>query len=56
MTVARSRAAPRSQPPLPATPPLRFEVREAVLYRSRLDPAGARYEPLAGAALGGSAA
>ncbi len=55
VTVARSRGAPRSQPPLPATPPLRFEVREAVLYRSRLDPAGARYEPLAAAALGGSA-
>jgi RNA 2',3'-cyclic 3'-phosphodiesterase len=53
VTVARSRGGARPQSPLPATPPLRFEVREAVLYRSRLDPAGARYEALAGAALGG---
>jgi RNA 2',3'-cyclic 3'-phosphodiesterase len=55
VTVARSRGGPRSQPPLPATPPLSFEVSEAILYRSRLDPAGARYEALASAALGGPA-
>jgi 2'-5' RNA ligase len=53
LTVARSRAVPRAQAPLPATPQLRFEVAEAVLYRSRLEPDGARYEPLAAAPLGG---
>jgi len=52
VTVARSRAAPRRHAELPATPALRFAVREAVLYRSRLEPSGARYEPLARAGLG----
>lgn len=56
VTVARSRAVPRAQAQLPATPQLRFAVAEAVLYRSRLDPDGASYEPLAGAPLGGWAA
>lgn len=51
-TVARSRAAPRRSAELPATPQLGFRVREAVLYRSRLDPSGAWYEALARAALG----
>ena len=50
VTVARSRAVPRAQAPLPATPQLRFEVTEAVLYRSRLEPDGARYESLAAGA------
>ena len=54
VTVARRRGGTRSHPALPATPALRFEVREAILYRSRLDPAGARYEALASAPLGGS--
>ncbi len=53
VTVARSRAVPRAQAQLPPTPQLRFEVAEAVLYRSRLEPEGARYEPLATAPLGG---
>jgi 2'-5' RNA ligase len=53
VTVARTRAAPRPHAALPPTPQLRFAVAEAVLYRSRLDPGGARYEPLAEAALGG---
>ena len=51
VTVARSRAAPRRGAELPATPQLGFRVGEAVLYRSRLDPSGARYEALARAAL-----
>ncbi len=53
VTVARSRALPRKPVTLAATPQLRFDVREAVLYRSRLDPGGARYEQLASAPLGG---
>ncbi|HXB16456.1 MAG TPA: RNA 2',3'-cyclic phosphodiesterase [Solirubrobacteraceae bacterium] len=53
VTVGRSRAAPRGQATLPATPQLRFEATEAALYRSRLDPGGARYEQLASAPLGG---
>jgi len=32
---------------LPATPKLSFTPQAAVLYRSRLDPAGASYEPIA---------
>lgn len=51
VTVARSRAAPRRGAELPATPPLGFSVAEAVLYRSRLEPSGARYEAVARAAL-----
>jgi 2'-5' RNA ligase len=54
VTVARSRAAPRRGAELPATPPLGFTVAEAVLYRSRLEPSGARYEPVARAPLGRS--
>ena len=53
VTVARSRAAARGQAELPPTPQVSFEVAEAVLYRSRLEPDGARYEPLAAAPLGG---
>jgi RNA 2',3'-cyclic 3'-phosphodiesterase len=53
LTVARTRAAPRRHAELPATPPLRFGVTEAVLYRSRLEPSGARYEAVAQAPLGG---
>jgi 2'-5' RNA ligase len=36
---------------LPATPRLRFMAETLTLYRSVLDPAGARYEPLAGCRL-----
>jgi len=54
VTVARSRAAPRRGAELPATPPLGFAVAEAVLYRSRLEPSGARYEAVARAPLGRS--
>ncbi len=52
MTVARTRAAPRRHTELPATPSLRFRISEAVLYRSHLEPSGARYEPVARAPLG----
>ncbi len=52
VTVARSRAAPRRRPELPPTPPLSFRIAEAVLYRSHLEPSGARYEALARAPLG----
>ncbi|MGO9489656.1 MAG: RNA 2',3'-cyclic phosphodiesterase [Solirubrobacteraceae bacterium] len=53
ITVARTRGAarPDTRMPLPATPQLGFRADEVVLYRSRLDPAGARYERLAGAPL-----
>jgi 2'-5' RNA ligase len=54
VTVARSRAAPRRGAELPATPALRFAATEAVLYRSHLEPSGARYEAVARAPLGGS--
>ena len=37
--------------PLPPTPSLRFTGRRVVLYRSVLEPSGARYEELAGADL-----
>jgi 2'-5' RNA ligase len=56
VTVARSRAAPRRHAELEATPPLRFPVCEAVLYRSRLEPSGARYEAVARAPLGSAEA
>lgn len=52
VTVARTRAAPRRDLELPATPSLRFKISEAVLYRSHLEPSGARYEPVACAPLG----
>jgi RNA 2',3'-cyclic 3'-phosphodiesterase len=51
VTVARTRAAPRRGAELPPTPSLSFRVCEAVLYRSRLEPAGASYEALARAPL-----
>jgi RNA 2',3'-cyclic 3'-phosphodiesterase len=51
VTLARVRGAARAaRPPamtLPPTPPIAFTPRELVLYRSRLDPAGASYEALA---------
>jgi 2'-5' RNA ligase len=54
ITVARVREgrAAKRRPPggrlaLPATPQLRFTPEAIVLYRSRLDPAGATYEALA---------
>ena len=48
ITVIRSRdGAGASEGVLPATPRLRFTPEAMVLYRSHLDRAGARYEPLA---------
>jgi 2'-5' RNA ligase len=53
ITLARVRGVPRGSgrgglpASLPPTPRLAFTPRELVLYRSRLDPAGARYEALA---------
>ena len=44
------RAAPLEAPPPPGDP---FDAVEVVLYRSLLAPRGARYEPLARAAVGG---
>lgn len=52
VTVARMRAQARVGE-LPVTPALSFEAGEAVLYRSRLEPEGARYERLAVAPLRG---
>jgi 2'-5' RNA ligase len=46
VTVARSRSGEMPVAQLPATPQLVFTVEEVILYRSRLDPAGARYEAL----------
>jgi len=50
VTVARSRGREGVRVPrdgvLPAAPPLAFEGTAVVLYRSRLAPDGARYEPL----------
>jgi len=51
LTLARTRAAPPAQEPLPPTPALRFTAEEVVLYRSHLEPQGARYERLAAAPL-----
>ena len=48
---SRRRPSGGGVPTLPATPQLSFTAREVVLYRSRLAPAGARYEPLAASAL-----
>jgi 2'-5' RNA ligase len=53
VTVARARFGEMPAAALPATPPLTFTVNELILYRSRLDPAGARYEALASSALSG---
>jgi 2'-5' RNA ligase len=49
VTVARVRGHEAGPPPraaLPAPPPLAFDGAALTLYRSRLGPAGARYEPL----------
>jgi 2'-5' RNA ligase len=43
----RDRRSAARPPELPATPQLDFAPRAIVLYRSRLDPAGASYEALA---------
>ncbi len=57
ITVARMRAgsAPRARA-LPATPAAVFSGEALTLYRSWLSPAGASYEPLARAGLGGEGA
>jgi 2'-5' RNA ligase len=49
ITVARLRGGSRAALPptlMPPTPALTFTPRALILYRSWLDPAGARYEPL----------
>lgn len=46
VTVARMRAGSQRARELPPTPPLRFTPTAATLFRSTLDAAGARYEPL----------
>jgi RNA 2',3'-cyclic 3'-phosphodiesterase len=51
LTVARARSAESAGIPLAPTPALDFSAGEVVLYRSHLDPAGARYERLAVAEL-----
>jgi 2'-5' RNA ligase len=51
VTVARSRVAVAG--PLPPSPQLTFRIWEVALYRSRLDPGGARYERLGEASLVG---
>jgi RNA 2',3'-cyclic 3'-phosphodiesterase len=43
------------EPSLPATPPLRFTPAALILYRSRLSPAGASYEPLVSCDIGPTA-
>jgi len=54
ITLARLRVGSRAvlDPQLPPTPALSFLAEEAILYRSWLEPQGARYEPLARAPLG----
>jgi len=55
VTVARMRSGASATPCsglLVATPPLAFTVRSLSLYRSLLEPAGARYEELARCELG----
>ncbi len=47
ITVARMRADGTPGIPLPPTPRLRFRPEAVVLYRSFLEPSGARHEPLA---------
>jgi 2'-5' RNA ligase len=55
VTVARMRSGARDAAPLPAlaatTPQLTFTPSSLALYRSRLEPAGARYEEIARCAL-----
>jgi 2'-5' RNA ligase len=53
VTVARVRRHSSLRPTsLPSPPPLRFSAPRITLYRSRLSPAGARYEALACVRLG----
>lgn len=53
VTVARAGRRDRPKPaPLPAPPPVSFSARRVILFRSRLSPAGARYEALSGVSLG----
>ena len=47
VTVARMRAGSQRARELPPTPPLRFAPTAATLFRSSLEPDGARYEALA---------
>ncbi len=53
LTVARARSGAHADDLLPPTPALRFPAEEVVLYRSYLEPRGARYERLAAAPLMG---
>ena len=53
LTVARVRSGSRTEDLLPPTPALRFPAEEVILYRSYLEPRGARYERLAAAPLMG---
>jgi RNA 2',3'-cyclic 3'-phosphodiesterase len=53
LTIARARSGAGPQRELPPTPALGFTAEEVVLYRSRLEPGGARYERVAGAPLMG---
>jgi 2'-5' RNA ligase len=53
LTVARARSGARAEDLLAPTPALRFPAEEVVLYRSCLEPRGARYERLAAAPLMG---
>ena len=46
VTVARVRSGTRPGDALAAPPPLAFDGAAVTLYRSRLQPSGARYEPL----------
>lgn len=55
VTVARTKPDGGRGGELPVTPALRFAAAEAVLYRSHLEPEGARYERLAAAPLLGGA-
>jgi 2'-5' RNA ligase len=52
ITVARMRAGGAPGIPLPPTPRLRFRPEAVVLYRSFLEPAGARHERIAALELG----
>lgn len=55
LTLARFKT-PQRLPELPDVDASAFDVTELTLYRSRLHPSGARYEPLARFELGGSGA